>query len=310
MNIKFKIWLRAIRFKFLASSALAVTNGFAMSFWYNTLSFDWFYAILTYLGIFCLHASVDLFNDYWDFKRGIDLLTKKTRFSGGTGVLPEGLLKPKQVYTAAIIFLCLGLLIGSFFVYTKGYVIALILLFATMSIVLYTTKFVNIGIGELFVSIKGLLIVIGSFYVQNGIIISELLPLGIVVGSLSSLVLYVNSIPDIVPDKTKGRKTLAIVLQSLNKTKLFIFIVFLFTFVYCVSILFFLFSLHQPWGTLVPFLTIPLALQISRKFHAFYFDNNCIIDKNFENIMGKTVLFSRTFGLMLAISIIIITLSF
>src|SRR5215210_6700162 len=110
MPHKVNIWLRAIRFRFLAASAIAVTNGLALSYLDQPSGFNLLYATLTYIGIFCLHSSVDLFNDYWDFKRGIDLITQKTKFSGGTGVLPNGLLKPHEVYRAAILFLILGLL--------------------------------------------------------------------------------------------------------------------------------------------------------------------------------------------------------
>src|SRR6478672_845078 len=140
MRRKFAIWLRAIRFKFLAASAIAVSNGLVLSYGYQSSNFNIFYAILIYIGIFCLHSSVDLFNDYWDFKRGIDQITKKTKFSGGTGVLPEGLLKPGEVYRAGILFLILGLIIGTVFVSLKGYLIALILGFATISIILYSSK--------------------------------------------------------------------------------------------------------------------------------------------------------------------------
>ncbi|MGN6622527.1 MAG: prenyltransferase, partial [Candidatus Nitrosocosmicus sp.] len=166
MNRKLHIWLRAIRFKFLAASAIAVTNGLVLGYLYNPAHFNIFYAVFIYIGIFCLHSSVDLFNDYWDYKRKIDLFTKKTKFSGGTGVLPEGLLKPNEVYRAAILFLIFGLSVGISFVFIKGYIIALILGFATLSIILYSTKLVNVGLGELFVGIKGMLIVVGSFYIQ------------------------------------------------------------------------------------------------------------------------------------------------
>ena len=97
-----------------------------------------------------------MLNDYWDYKRGIDLVTKKTKFSGGTGVLPEGLLKPHEVYRAGILFLVFGLLIGVYFVFIKGYVVGLILGFATLSIVLYSTKLVNLGLGDFLWESKGL----------------------------------------------------------------------------------------------------------------------------------------------------------
>ena len=115
MIFKLDVWLRAIRFRFLAASAIAVTCGLALAIWYQPQNVSLVYAILTYIGIFCLHSSVDLLNDYWDFKRGIDLRTKKTKFSGGTGVLPQGLLKPRHVYLAGIFFLILGLMIGGIF---------------------------------------------------------------------------------------------------------------------------------------------------------------------------------------------------
>jgi len=97
-------WLRVIRVRFLLASVIAVSVGLAITWWY-TSSITIFDAILTMCGVLALHASVDLLNDYWDFKRGIDTTTNRTKMSGGSGVLPEGLLKPTQVYAAGIAFL-------------------------------------------------------------------------------------------------------------------------------------------------------------------------------------------------------------
>ncbi len=83
------VWLRAIRIKFLLASVIAVSLGLSLS-WYSGYSINIIHAILTFAGVISLHASVDLLNDYWDFKRGIDTKTKRTKMSGGTGVLPEG----------------------------------------------------------------------------------------------------------------------------------------------------------------------------------------------------------------------------
>ena len=187
--------MRAIRIRFLFASIIAVINGLAISFWKNG-SFDINYALLTCGGVICLHASVDLLNDYWDYKRGIDKVTKRTKFSGGTGVLPENLLKPKTVYCAGIFFLLLGSLIGIYFVLIRGITIAIILLFAIFAIYFYSTKIVNLGLGELFVAIKSSMIVIGTFYVQTGFIDVVALYIGIIIGTLSASVLFVNSFPD------------------------------------------------------------------------------------------------------------------
>jgi len=87
------VWFRVIRVRFLLASVIAVSVGLSLNWWQNS-SLDILDAILTFAGIMALHASVDLLNDFWDFKRGIDVKTKRTKMSGGTGVLPEGLLKP------------------------------------------------------------------------------------------------------------------------------------------------------------------------------------------------------------------------
>ena len=214
------VWLRAIRIKFLLASVISVSLGLSLA-WYAGSSIDIFHALLTFAGVISLHASVDLLNDYWDFKRGIDTKTKRTKMSGGTGVLPEGLLKPKSVYLAGIGFLILGAIIGIYFVMIFGITIGLILGFAILSVYFYSTKIVNWGLAEVFVTIKGTLIVVGTFFIQSQGIDDFTIFAGIVVGLLSSLVLFVTSIPDHDVDKEKGRRTLIIIFGKSNSVKTF-----------------------------------------------------------------------------------------
>ena len=215
------VWLRAIRIKFLLASVIAVSLGLSLS-WYAGYSIDIFHAILTFAGVIALHASVDLLNDYWDFKRGIDTKTKRTKMSGGTGVLPEGLLKPKSVYLVGIGFLILGAIIGIYFVTIFGITIGLILGFAILSVYFYSTKIVNWGLAEVFVTIKGTLIIIGTYFIQTQNIDDFTILAGIVIGILSSLVLFVTSIPDHDVDKEKGRRTLIIIFGKSNTVKTFL----------------------------------------------------------------------------------------
>ena len=303
MILKLNIWLRAIRFRFLAASAIAVTCGLALTIWYQLQDFSLIYAILTYIGIFCLHSSVDLLNDYWDFKRGIDLRTKKTKFSGGTGVLPEGLLKPHQVYLAGIFFLILGLMIGGIFVYFKGFIIAIILLFAALSIVLYSSKLVNWGLGELFVAAKGALIVVGTSYVQNSSITLESVVLGIIIGLLSSLVLFVNSIPDIVPDRQMGRKTLAIMINERSNRFILMFVVGINVGIYLLTIGFFSTLINSSFSIIPCILLIPYIGLMLYRFKNFLYNFNRLNNDYYIRIMANTVLFSRFYGISLIIGI-------
>lgn len=217
-NIVF-LWFRAIRIKFILASIIAVSNGIAISYW-KTGVVDPGYALLTYFGIMCLHISVDLLNDYSDFKRGIDTNTKRTRYSGGTGVIPENLISPRLIYCVGVVFLILGGLTGLYFVTIQGIVILILLSFAIISIYFYSTNIVNAGLGELFVAIKGCMIVMGSYYIQSDTIDLTSVFVGIIIGLLSSVVLLVTSFPDYEADKKSGRRTLVILSGKQNSVKI------------------------------------------------------------------------------------------
>ena len=288
-------WLRAIRIRFLLASIIAVSTGLAISWWTGN-SIAIFDAILTFLGVLALHASVDLLNDYWDFKRGIDSKTVKTKMSGGSGVLPEGLLDPKQVYRAGIIFLIIGALIGTYFVVTDGIIIGVILAFAILSIYFYSTKIVNWGLAEVFVAIKGTLIVIGTCYIQTSQINESMVLGGIVVGVLSSFVLFITSFPDYDIDKAKGRKTLVISLglkRSCTVFWLFPIIVYTLTIVSVILDVFPLFCISI-------LLTFPLIIKPGKKLKTSY---NKLL--GLISIMGSTLVFSRITGAIFFICFII-----
>ena len=288
-------WLRAIRIRFLLASVIAVSTGLAISWWAGN-SITIFDAVLTFLGVLALHASVDLLNDYWDFKRGIDSKTVKTKMSGGSGVLPEGLLEPKQVYRVGIIFLIIGALIGTYFVITDGLIIGIILAFAILSIYFYSTKIVNWGLAEVFVTIKGTLIVIGTCYIQTSQINESMVLGGIVVGVLSSFVLFITSFPDYDADKTKGRKTLIISLGLKKSTTVFwLFPIVVYT-ITTVSIILNIF----PVICLIIFLTVPLLIKSGKKLKTSYNKLSDLIP-----IMGSTLVFSRITGSIFFVCFII-----
>jgi len=239
---------------------------------------------------------VDLLNDYWDFKRGIDTKTHRTKMSGGSGVLPEGLLKPSQVYAAGIVSLIIGAAIGMYFVATDGIVIGIILAFAVLSIYFYSTKIVNWGLAEVFVGIKGSMIVIGTYFVQTTDITEQAVLGGIVIGTLSSLVLFITSFPDHDADKAKGRKTLVI---SLGKERacsiLWIFPVV----IYGITVIAVCFEVF-PIFCLLILSTIPLIIKSGLKLKQNY-------DKliNLIPVMSSTLYFSRITGVLLIVGFLV-----
>lgn len=288
-------WFRVIRIRFLLASVVAVSVGLALSWWHG-VQIDIWYAIMTMAGVIALHSSVDLLNDYWDYKRGIDTQTQRTKMSGGTGVLPEGLLKPTQVYRAGIIFLIIGGLIGSYFVVIDGIIIGLILAFAVLSIYFYSTKIVDSGLAEVFVTVKGTMIVLGTYFIQTLEINIAAIMAGIFVGVLSSLVLFITSFPDYDADKAKGRKTLVIFLGKQKATTMFWIFPLIAYSVLISGIIYEIFPLY----CLISLVVIPLIIKAGLS-----------LKQNFDNIQGlvpamsSTITFSRITGTLFVIGFIL-----
>lgn len=290
-----RTWLRAIRLRFLLASVIAVSNGIALAFWKNK-QIDLSDAILTFVGVICLHASIDLLNDYWDYKRGIDTATRRTKFSGGTGVLPENLLKPGNVYSVGLIFLLIGTLIGMYFVVIRGIMIALLLGFAILAVYFYSTSIVNLGLGEAFVAIKGTLIVVGSYYVQTSSIGVGVVYVGIIIGILSASVLFVNSFPDYQADRSRGRRTLVILLGRQRAVKIFPWMI-LCTYVLIIAGIF---LGYLKIYSLASLLSAPFAVSAIKRIGKSYQDVEKLVP-----VMGATVAYSRVTGVVLAASLFI-----
>jgi 1,4-dihydroxy-2-naphthoate octaprenyltransferase len=288
-------WARAVRVRFLLASVIAVTTGITVAYW-KTGQIEPVNALLTYVGVIFLHASVDLLNDYWDHKRGIDSATTRTKFSGGTGVLPEKVFTPGAVYRAGVIFLVLGAAIGTYFVLTKGVTVAIILGFAIVAIYFYSTSIVNAGLGELFVAIKGAMIVLGTFYVQTGTLDVSPALAGAAIGLLSATVLYLNAFPDYSADKSAGRRTLVILIGIENATKI---LPLFFIAAYGMIVGFVLLGFANVYA-LASLVSAPFAVKAYTQLHRNNEELSSIVPA-----MASTVMYSRVTGLIFALSFLL-----
>jgi 1,4-dihydroxy-2-naphthoate octaprenyltransferase len=277
------------------ASVIAVSVGLTLH-WWQTSSIELFDALLTFGGVMALHASVDLLNDYWDYKRGIDTKTKRTKMSGGTGVLPEGLLKPKTVYRAGIAFLVIGSAVGAYFVIYHGIIIAAILGFAIVSIYFYSTKIVDSGLAEFFVAVKGTMIVLGTYFIQSDQLTAESVLGGIVVGVLSSLVLFIASFPDHDADKSKGRKTLVIAVGKQKATAFFWVFPAISYLAVIAGVAFGLFPLYS----LITLVSIPLMVKAGLGLKRNYDSVDALVPS-----MSSTLMFSRMTGALFVLGFLI-----
>lgn len=285
------IWARVIRVRFLVASLIAVSAGLTIA--YKDGSFEPLYAVVTYVGVLSLHASVDLLNDYFDFVQGIDTRTVRTPFSGGTGVLTEGALAPSSVYRAGLVFLAVGIGVGVYLAIFRGPLVLPLVATASLSTYFYSTKLANYGLGELFIAIKGMMIVLGTYYVQTLSVEIEPLFAGSLLGILSASVLYLNEFPDYEADKAGGRKNLIVRLGREKAAALFKIFPILSYSLILIGIWFSVLHL----AALLSFIVLPLYLRNIRNLRLVSWDGAKLVP-----LLARNALSSRTVGVIITLS--------
>ena len=184
--------------------------------WYNG-AFHLGHAILAFIGLLLCHISVNVLNDYYDYKSGIDLKTRRTPFSGGSGFLPAASLKPEHVFRFGLACFLLAIPIGVYFVLVSGWFLLPLLVVGAICILLYTPLLTKLDWPEWAPWVGlGALPVLGTYFVQTGEYTLPAVVAAIPSGILVHNLLFLNEFPDTEADKTAGRKTLPI---TLGKTK-------------------------------------------------------------------------------------------
>ncbi len=273
-----------VRVRLLSASIVSVTCGLVIA-WATLRIFNFEYAILTYVGVICAHASIDLLNDYFDYKSSIDLITVRTPLSGGTGVLPEGLLEPQSVYRAGMVLLACGAFIGLILTLMRGFVVGAFLVFGILSVYFYSTKIANFGFGEVLLVVKGTLIVVGSYYVQSLAFATTPVLVGIIMGLLSSSALYVNQFPDFEADKKCGRRNLVVRLGLRNAARAYVIYPVLSFSLVMVGVL----IGDIPLFALFSFVALPLFYKTSRMLTAGKFDTSSLFPAMTQNVLGARI---------------------
>ncbi len=207
----FKAWLILPRVQFLPLTVLLVSLGTAIASYQGHFRLGHF--LLAMLGSVLVHMTVNIINDYHDYVDGIDLDTPKTPFSGGSGILPSSLLKPKQAFWFGTTCLLAAMAIGFYFCAVKGWVLFPLLLVSGFSAYFYNVYLSKWLMGELFAGLCfGPLLVLGSYFVQTGRYSWETLVASLAPGILTSNLLFLNEFPDREADEKGGRRHLVILL--------------------------------------------------------------------------------------------------
>jgi 1,4-dihydroxy-2-naphthoate octaprenyltransferase len=254
--MKLKKWLMVIRAPFLPLAIVLAFLGACIA-WYDG-SFHLGYALLAGFGILMAHISVDVLNEYFDYKSGIDLETQKTPFSGGSGALPAGLISPRQALWLGLASFIIIIPIGVYFVLVQGWLLLPLLLVAALCILIYSPVILKLNWPEWAPGLGlGALPVLGAYFAQTGeytwpVVIASI-PSFILVHNL----LLLNEFPDVEADRKAGRKTTPI---TIGKTKAGIFYSVMTVLVY-LWIIGGVIAGPLPKFSLIALLTLPFAVK-------------------------------------------------
>ncbi|MEM0272112.1 MAG: prenyltransferase [Thermoprotei archaeon] len=287
------VWLKAVRPAYLPASLIPVGVGLAYA-WGATHTFKPIYAAITLLGIALAHMSADLFNDYFDYIHGTDQLSKLRGLSGGSGVLVNGLLSPRQVLRGGFTLLGLALLCGVYLTLSVGIAILLLMMLGALSIYAYTSLLQRVGLGELTLALERVATVLGTYYVQTRTIVIQPIILGATLGVLSIYMVYYAAFPDYDADRQTGKKTLVVILGYKKAIELAPLIPAISYIILAISIALKL----LPYTTLITLVVLPLCYQSITRLRRPT-DQSTIPDG-----LRRTALFTRIYGLLLAVSLL------
>ena len=202
------------------------------------------------------HGAVNALNEYLDFKSGLDEITQRTPFSGGSGAL---VAQPGAINRVLILVLiCLGLTISSglYLVYLRG----IELLWAGVvgvTIILAYTRIINrmpllclMTPGFAF----GPLMTGGTYWVLTGQLNWHVMLVSLPVFFMVNNLLLINQIPDVEADAQVGRRTFPIVFGIECTLKVYL----LFAALTTVSAAYVVFAYQLAWLILI--LLVPLTL--------------------------------------------------
>ena len=292
-----RLWLGLMRVDFLYLDVACVLLGTGAAAWTHG-QINPFYLILTFVGAVCAHVSVNSLNEYGDFKSGLDLLSERTPFSGGSGTLRA---RPDLALTAlgiGVVSLAITAVIGLYFLLVRGWALLPLGVIGLLVIVVYTNWITRLPLVSLIVTGLGfgLLMVTGTYYVQTGeyswtAFFASLAPF-----CLGNDLLLLNQFPDVEVDRAVGRRNLPILLGRRASSVIY----GLFLLATYLSIVVGIWLGHLPVATSLGLLTLPLAVSAAVGVYRYAEDVPRLVRS-----MGFNVLLNITIPTLMAAGLFI-----
>lgn len=246
-----KDWVVATRPWSFPASAMPVIVTIAWSFVKAGTVNLWLglYALFT---IVMVHASGNLWSDYFDYKKGVD-----TEATFGSKTLTSGMFKPEEIKAYSIVILCFALLLGLGLVLLTGMPVLWIGLAGLVLSLLYPLMKFH-ALGDLLIAIcYAFLPTVGTTYVVTGEIDWGVLWVALPICLITMAILHVNNVRDIETDSDAGIITFPMLTGRRFGAAL-----------YCFEVLFPYFWIViicamgiVPWWCIITFVSLPISIK-------------------------------------------------
>lgn len=292
MEMNISRWVRIVRAQYMTLPVVLSIIGNALAYYEG--KFQWGIAVLSFIGLMLTHMSVNVINDYFDYKSGIDKVVNRTPFNGGSGSIKDGIITSKATLSVGIILLTIAAFIGLFFMITVSWWLLPLLLVAAFFIIAYSPKILKIPFAEWSAGIGlGALPILGCYFVQTGHYSWQALLVSIPSTILVHHLLLLNEIPDEEADRTGKRKTFPILFgRQATMNYYLILVLLMYPFIFA-GIIFHVF----PIWSIITALTLPLVFTI--------YNQGISRDKPYQPVQQMNVMHLHLTQLLLGLSFIL-----
>jgi len=217
-----KFWIDNSRYNALPQSILPAIV--AIVYALPIVGFSWLYALMALFGVIMSHLSLNLFDDYFDYRNKGTAIREKLDAGGIRArlckchYLTSGKATVKQLFWAATICGLIALLVGFFIFLKLGNIILYITLITMLIGLSYSApplKLSYIGLGEPTIAVVfGPLLMSGVYYAACGVLSNGIWFISVPVGLLVTNIVYSHAIMDYEHDMRAHKMTFAVLLRS------------------------------------------------------------------------------------------------
>ena len=168
---------------------------------------NWWLGLWALLNIVIVHASGNVWSDYFDFKKKVD-----QEDTYGTKILTSGQFEPKDTIRLSVVLQVLALIgAAGLFILTGWELVYIVLAGVLLSLLYPPLKYIALGDVVIYFC-YGFLPMLGTSFIVTGQIHWEVLWLSVPVGLITISILHANNTRDIETDKRAKIKTFAMLI--------------------------------------------------------------------------------------------------